>query len=174
MSNMKGVNEALSRTCSGSAGRCSDGREHASCTGKRAEQAAIYPLKLCRAILSGIQNHLQSTGWMSEDAFGVMVAAEEVMKTEELNVAEGTRRMSKPQTSQHGGRTYDVLTRQLIDEELVIQGKLAETAFIGQWKVYEYADYEEAYAETGRKPISTRWACTSKVMIWFLTYGAGG
>ena len=102
MTNMKGVNEALSRTCSDSAGRCSDGREHASCTGKRAEQAAIYPLKLCRAILKGIQNHLCNEGWMHRDTVGIMTATLED-KTEELNAVDCAKNMSKPQTSQYGG-----------------------------------------------------------------------
>ena len=62
MSNMRGVNEALSKTCGGSNGNCSNGQAHATCTGVRAEKAAIYPLKLCRALLAGIQNHLKAIG----------------------------------------------------------------------------------------------------------------
>jgi hypothetical protein len=34
--------------------------------------------------------------------------------------------------------------------------------FLRQWTVYEYATYEEAMAEAGRKPISTKWVCTNK------------
>ncbi len=104
---------------------------------------------------------MQSIGRMHQDTVGVMIAAED-MNTDEIAVTEGTRRTTRPQTSQHGGRTYDALTKQLLDEELVIHGKLAEMDFIRQWNVYDYADYEEVYAETGRKPISTRWVCTNK------------
>ena len=38
MSNMRGVSEALSKTCSGSGGQCSNGQAHATCTGARAEK----------------------------------------------------------------------------------------------------------------------------------------
>ncbi len=48
-------------------------------------------------------------------------------------------------------KTYDALTRQIIDEELVRQGKLAEMEFLRQWTVYEYATYDECMAETGKK-----------------------
>ena len=54
------------------------------------------------------------------------------------------------------------MTKQVLDEDLVVEGKTAEMQFIYQWRVYDYADYAEAQAETGRKPISTRWVCTSK------------
>ena len=72
LSNMRGVNETLSRTCTGRGGLCYNGKEHASCTGARAERAAIYPLKLCRAILTGIQNRLITTGQMQKDVVGVL------------------------------------------------------------------------------------------------------
>ena len=59
-------------------------------------------------------------------------------------------------------QTYDALTRQILDSELVKAGKAAEMDFLRQWTVYEYATYAEAMAETGRKPISTKWVCTNK------------
>ena len=59
-------------------------------------------------------------------------------------------------------KTYDALTRQALDEELVRLGKAAEMDFLRQWAVYEHATYEEAMAETGRRPISTKWVCTNK------------
>ena len=62
---------------------------------------------------------------------------------------------------QHGKPTYDALTKQLLNEELVIQGKEAEMKFLREWAVYEYADYAEAHAETGKRLISTRWVCTN-------------
>ncbi|MDP6494880.1 MAG: reverse transcriptase domain-containing protein, partial [Dehalococcoidia bacterium] len=162
---MRGVNEALSKTCGGTNGKCTDGRPHASCTGRRAEKAAIYPLKLCRAIINGIHNQLLSVGWMHEDAVGVMFSAE-LHSLEEMPqgvaAAGAMRKTGRPQSTQRGGRTFDALTKQVLDEDLVVEGKTAEMEFIRQWKVYDYADYAEAQAETGRKPISTRWVCTNK------------
>ena len=170
---MKGVNEALNKTCSGVGGLCSDGRKHVSCTGKQAERATIYPLRLCRAILLGIRNHLTSVGWLHDNCNGIMMGAEEEAQFdlnrtfsekcfEELIMADDHRRGGAHKRSGPSSKTYDVLTRQLLDEELVIQGKAIEMAFIGQWRVYEYADYQEAYDRTGNKPISTKWVCTNK------------
>ena len=48
-------------------------------------------------------------------------------------------------------RTYDALTRQLLDDKLVRQGKEAEMSFLRQWQVYEYVTYEEAWAVSGKK-----------------------
>ena len=56
---------------------CANGLRHASCTGKRAEQAAIYPLELCKAILKGITNHLATVGLMHQGCVGIMQDAEE-------------------------------------------------------------------------------------------------
>jgi hypothetical protein len=173
MSNMKGVNEVLSKTCGGKGGLCSDGRAHVSCTGKRAERAAIYPLRLCRAILLGIRKHLMAIGWLHEDCNGIMMGAEEVaqfdmektvseMCYEELIMADDQRRRGTHRRSGTSGKTYDALTRQLLEEDLVIQGKETEMALLHQWRVYDYADYSEAYDRTGKKPISTKWVCTNK------------
>ena len=79
MGNMSGVAEELHRTCNGRDGWCSRGLRHASCTGKRAEQAAIYPLELCKAILKGIRNHLTNIGLLHEGSVGMMMDAEDEM-----------------------------------------------------------------------------------------------
>ena len=171
---MRGVTDTLSKTCSGRDGMCSNDMQHASCTGKRAAQAAIYPLQLCKAILQGIRLHLEKEGLLHAGCVGVMTAAEEqtdehydyvttAYSNPEVYAAEGyERRKSRNQGTHNGHRTYDALTKQLLDEELVELGKAAEMNFLRQWTVYEYATYEEAWAETGKKPISTRWVCTNK------------
>ena len=77
MSNMKGVTEVLHRMCSGGDGLCSDGRQHATCTGKQSENVAIYPLKFCKAILQGITSHLRQVGLLHEGRMGIMPDAED-------------------------------------------------------------------------------------------------
>ena len=81
MTNMRGVTEILQRTCSGRDGLCADGRQHATCTGKRADMAAIYPLKLCKAILQGITNHLTKVGLLHQGCMGIMPDAEDEAET---------------------------------------------------------------------------------------------
>ncbi len=112
-------------------------------------------------------------GWLHEDCNGIMMGAEEVaqfdmektvseMCYEELIMADDQRRRGTHRRSGTSGKTYDALTRQLLDEEQVIQGKETKMTFIHQWRVYDYADYSEAYDRTGKKPISTKWVCTNK------------
>ena len=169
MSNMKGVIETLHRTCAGRDGSCSDGRRHASCTGKRAERAAIYPIKLCKAILQGIRCHLEAIGLMHKDCIGVMTDAEDTMidaeedfsgyeirfdnavlvldelpehstdDTVQNDIATSAEVMKAAAAAHRGTvdvrdrqrwdngsagnvkRTYDALTRQVLDEGLVRQ-----------------------------------------------------
>ena len=84
MSSIREVNEALSKTCSGTGGACSDGTPHASCTGRSAEATAVYPLQLCRAILRGIRSHLKSVGRMDDDTVGMMPETGEDMMNVDL------------------------------------------------------------------------------------------
>ena len=88
---------------------------------KRAAQTAIYPLQLCKAILQGIKLHLQTEGLLYAGCMGVMTAAEEKFDTvddlEEVCAAEGyQRRKSRNQGAHNGRRTYDALTKQVLDE----------------------------------------------------------
>ena len=198
MSNMRSVNESLSKTCAGQGGMCSTGKPHASCTGKRAEGAAIYPLRLCKAILSGIREHFKQLGWIHDGFVGLMTDAEEswdmaaengkvhdiMLKEDEENefkedvnklgdkmrvakaaanrlaVDAGNQRRRGPNA--WTARTRDALTRQELDEELVVQGKTAEMEFLKKWQVYEYAEYSEAWTRSGKRPITTKWVCTNK------------
>ena len=64
MSNSPEILHMLKERCDGKDGRCSrpGGGEHASCTGKTARMAAIYPMKLCKAILQGCRAQLREDG----------------------------------------------------------------------------------------------------------------
>ncbi len=143
-------------------------------------------MQLCRAILLGIRNHLKAVGRMDDETVGMMPATgEEVMNVETCETAEydeekvqGQILQSKSAAHQsavdrrnaqrygrqvlQNQRTYDALTHQLLDEELVRQGKEAEMSFLRQWQVYEYVTYDEAWAMSGKRPISTKWVCTNK------------
>ena len=75
MSNSPEVLLALSKRCQGRAGLCSvTGEPHVPCSGKVARNAAIYPAKLCRAILEGFRRQLQCDGLMEVGVMGIDVA----------------------------------------------------------------------------------------------------
>ena len=71
MTSMKAVAASMSRQCSGKYGLCSSGLPHASCTGTRANNAAIYPLKTCRALLDGIARELRQQGHLHLNCVGI-------------------------------------------------------------------------------------------------------
>ena len=64
MSNSIEVRKALSKACKGKQGHCSrtEGGDHILCNGRVARLAAIFPVKLCKAILSGFSNQLRRDG----------------------------------------------------------------------------------------------------------------
>ena len=53
MSNCPGIRRALSKTCTGKHGHCSrpGGGQHVLCNGRLARMAAIFAIRLCKAIL---------------------------------------------------------------------------------------------------------------------------
>ena len=75
MSNSPAVLRALSKRCQGRAGLCSEtGERHVECSGEVAREAAIYPAKLCKAILEGFCRQLQCDGLMEAGVTGIDVA----------------------------------------------------------------------------------------------------
>ena len=64
ISNAPQVARALETVCTGLGGSCSreGGGTHATCSGRIAREAAIYPKELCRAMLKGIRNQLRENG----------------------------------------------------------------------------------------------------------------
>ncbi len=71
MSDMHDVVVEMSKRCAGARGHCDDGREHTPCTGTRATQAAVYPLKTCQALLRGVTKHLQKQGILHVNCIGM-------------------------------------------------------------------------------------------------------
>ena len=52
------------------------GQTHEACSGRAATEAAIYPLKLCKAILRGFKRQLEVEGLMFVGAIGMDVAGD--------------------------------------------------------------------------------------------------
>ena len=67
------VGAALSRRCSAKGGSCSRqrGGRHALCNGSRAKEAAVYPLAVCRAILTGFRDQMLADGRLAPGAVGL-------------------------------------------------------------------------------------------------------
>ena len=78
MSNCSSILDELSKRCSGRQGECSRraGGHHALCLGKTEKLAAIYPFKLCTAILRGLSRQLVSDGVIKAGCVGLHMIEE--------------------------------------------------------------------------------------------------
>ena len=76
MSNSIEMRKALSKVCKGKQGHCSrtEGGDHILCNGSAARLAVIFPVKLCKAILSGFSNQLRRDGVTSSGVIGLLEA----------------------------------------------------------------------------------------------------
>ena len=73
MSNSIEIRKALSKVCKGKQGHRSRtaGGDHILYNGRVARLAAIFPVRLCKAILSGFSNHLRRDGVTSSGVIGM-------------------------------------------------------------------------------------------------------
>ena len=78
MSNSPEVLHMLRKRCSGRNGSCSraKGGTHTLCSGGVARRAAIYPFRLCKAILQGFRNQLRRDGVMEVNVVGMQVSCD--------------------------------------------------------------------------------------------------
>ena len=79
MTNAPELANELTKRCSGKGGECSRPRKgvHAQCRGKTARMAAIFHLKLCKAILVGFRRQLQADGVCKDGFIGMLEAGQE-------------------------------------------------------------------------------------------------
>ena len=79
MSSNPHVLESLRRRCLGRHGECSraGGGQHGTTTGRAAREAAVYPYKLCKAILTGLSKQLKAEGRMRDGVIGIQAVFEE-------------------------------------------------------------------------------------------------
>ena len=73
MTNARGIAKTLNNLCKGRGGDCTrpQGGRHTKCRGKIARRAAIFPMKLRRAILAGFRDQLRIYGIWSRGEVGM-------------------------------------------------------------------------------------------------------
>ena len=164
MSNCQEVLEHLDRQCSGRGGVCSATMsQHAICSGKTAKEAAVYPFKMCRAILQGLRQHLQKTGRTRDGLNAILPCCET-----DLDLVEGQERESSWVLSAvageatHHGDFYDTVTGQMLKGQLVTEARLTEMGWLKSKNVWTKVPVRESYEKTGKGPISTKWVDTNK------------
>ena len=73
LTNSPEIAKTLGDRCMGAAGRCTrpGGGDHVAASGKVAREAAVYPFRLCRAILRGCVSQLRADKRLQSDQHGI-------------------------------------------------------------------------------------------------------
>ncbi len=172
LSNSPEILKALSQRCRGQGGDCSrrGGGRHAVAAGRIAREAAVYPFRLCRAILQGCRNQLLRDGKLKDGVHGLQGIFDEdgakyydqftgeVLEGAEAAVAE---KVFAVQQQVHEAYK-DSVTGQPLRAELVKAARKLEMEYFEAKQVWEKRPRSEALARTGRVPITVRWIDTNK------------
>ena len=164
MTNCEGIRKALSKTCSGRNGWCSrdGGGQHVLCNGRVARMAAIFPIRLCKAILSGLKNQLRSDGVVIDGHHG-MQAANMVEKDDgQIYSFVQTEHGEVLKFDNGEGPFFDDLTKQKLPTELVKLARRKELDYFEDKGVWKRSSNQEAWRVSGRPPITVRWVDVNK------------
>ena len=176
MSNSKEILRTLEKRCKGTRGECSRARggRHETASGRVAREAAIYPFKLCRAILEGCRNQLLKDGRLSHGLYGIQSIFEEdsarllqplyrdAITGEELS-GEDAEAAEKVFNLKGNVNVFkDSVTGQPLEPTLVTAARKLEMEYFESKQVWERRPRAEALAKTGKAPISVRWIDTNK------------
>ena len=152
MSNSPAVLQQLTRRCSGRGGQCTraGGGRHAVASGKIAREAAVYPFRLCRAILKGCQKQLRLDGRIGQGSHGVQAQYDEDLQAVEILAWDKAAKI-----------TRDAISGQQLDANMVSAAMKTEMEYFESKQVWQKVPRSEALAR-GKKPISTRWVVVNK------------
>ena len=145
LTNSPYILENLPKTCTNTGGP--GDHPHASLENGRAAQAAIYPEKLCHAILKGLRKQLLKDGAMSSGEIG-SVSEDATEKTFMKSL----------------GECYflDDVSGKLLDAKLVRQAREDEKVGVNKHNVFTKVPIQECFDNTGAAPISTKWVDINK------------
>ena len=181
MTNCKGIRDALSKTCSGRLGQCSrpGGGQHILCNGRVARMAAIFPVRLCKAILGGLRTQLKKDGVIADGHVGMqpvdMSNKEEQLRDDQsVFEVDGQAHVCIDDyyaKTCHGeilkfdngeGPFFDDLTKQQLPTELVKIARRKELDYFEMKSVWKRVSNQEAWKVSGRPPITVRWVDVNK------------
>ena len=174
MSNSEDVLRSLGDRCPGrspsSGGVCSNGKWHGIASGRAAREAAVYPSKLCKAILIGFRNQMIRDGRIPRGSHGFQMMFEEdavagyfdaitgeALSGEEADAAARVFAMSSNDRYRPSQVQYvDSVTGQPLDNALVDQARTLELKYFEDQRAWEKRPYAEAMAKMGKKAITVK------------------
>ena len=163
MANSKEILRALRKRCKGRGGECSAGGRHAPCTGRDATRAAIYPFKLCRAILEGLRNQLRTDRKMAAGVHGMGCDVElDVLMQEQCEEWFNVRIADELNVADNQVHYKDAITGQPLDPVLVKAARSKELEYFAMKDVWHYRPRSEALARMGKPPITVKWVDVNK------------
>ena len=122
------------------------------CSNRVARHAEVYTDELCMAILNGLINQLEANGEYMHGCFGLQAAVE---------VPDASPVAKTPENG-FSGKYRDDLTKQILRDDLVIEARRKELEYFTSKGVWCKRPRREAFARTGRKPVTVRWVDINK------------
>ena len=163
MSNSREVLRSLGKRCKGKGGKCSAGGTHGQCLGEAAKQAAVYPFKLCKAILEGFRNQLRVDRNMMAGVYGLCCDVEADLILQEQCEEWFNMRISEEINAVQGQPQYrDAITGQPMIPELVKAARAKELEYFASKGVWHYRPRSEALEKMGKPPITVKWVDVNK------------
>ena len=163
MANSKEILKALKKRCKGKNGSCSAGGQHAPCTGGDARRAAVYPFRLCRAILEGFRNQLRVDRRMTAGVHGMSCDVEvDLVLQEQCEAWMNIRIAEELNVAYDQVQFKDAITGQPLDPTLVKAARAKELEYFATKGVWHYRPRSEALARMGKPPITVKWVDVNK------------
>ena len=117
------------------------------CAGRIAQDAARYPPKLVKRIISGIISQLKHDGTMKDGEVGMYAMDDDVEIAKELRGPE----------QGYSGKYKDAISGQVLQDKLVAEDRAKELKYFIDKGVWQKRPRQEAFAKTGHAPISVKW-----------------
>ena len=126
------------------------GVHHAICSGRTANMAAIYPCRMCKAILQGLKRYLEKNHRTRDGMNAVLPPTEQ----------EPESNLDCEWLLLSSGDFYDTTTGQVLKKQLVQEAGVTEMGWLDSKNVWTKVPVREAYDKTGKGPISAKWVDT--------------
>ena len=151
MSNAPAVLKSLGRRCRGRGGSCTMGGRHATCSGNRAKAAAVYPFRLCKAILEGFSTQLKIDQKLARGIYGIHCDVEvDLVLQDQCSEWMDAKTTSELNAMQQVERYLDAVTGQPLIPALVRAARAEELRYFETKGVWHRRPRAEALMRTGK------------------------
>ena len=138
------------------------GGRHATCSGSRAKAAAVYPFRLCKAILEGFSSQLMIDQKLVRGIHGLHCDVEtDLVLQDQCQEWMDDKATNELNVMQQTERYVDAVTGQPLIPALVRAARAEELRYFETKGVWHRRPRVEALMRTGKSPISVKWVDTN-------------